>query len=226
MQHSQHPSLSSCTQASCRGLTAPGRAVLRAAAKAAWPAAAAVTVMAAAAGSADARSTNSSSSSSKHPPRVQAVLDWLSHNPMTVSSLAMQYDAEPTTPLPECIQGLSPADVVSSQQHASSDMAKVIAGLLYAACGGLDQAHNLVTPLCWGSWTPYAGTMRGCQPASPAILAAVQHKHTQSCTGRGITTAALPCCMCVWTLQPAHAGQPVANSPAAAEAAYVHAIGL
>lgn len=78
---------------------------------------------------------------------------------MTVSSLAMQYDAEPTTPLPECTQGLSPADVAPSSSSATSDMAKVIAGLLYAACGGLDHSHNLVTPLCWGSWTPYAGNV-------------------------------------------------------------------
>jgi hypothetical protein len=72
----------------------------------------------------------------------------------------MQYDAEPTTPLPDCIQGLSPADVVpksSSSDAAASHMARVIAGLLYVACGGLDIAHNLVTPLCWGSWTPYGG---------------------------------------------------------------------
>lgn len=153
--HFQHPPFS-CKGSSCSRGPLAGQSVFRAAAKAAWPTAAAWTVMAAAAGPADAKS----SSRSNHPPRVQAVLDWLAHNPMTVSSLAMQYDAEPTTPLPECIQGLSPADVVPAQQHASSEMAKVIAGLLYAACGGLDQAHNLVTPLCWGSWTPYAGNKR------------------------------------------------------------------
>lgn len=89
----------------------------------------------------------------------QAVLDYLQQHPMTVSSLAMQYDAEPTTTLPDCTQGLSPADVAPSSSSEPSHMAKVIAGLLYAACGGLDQAHNLVTPLCWGSWTPYAGKM-------------------------------------------------------------------
>jgi hypothetical protein len=88
---------------------------------------------------------------------LQAVLDYLRHNPMTVSSLAMQYDAEPTTPLPDCLQGLSPAAVAPSSSSATADMAKVIAGLLFAACGALDHSHNLVTPLCWGSWTPYAG---------------------------------------------------------------------
>lgn len=90
----------------------------------------------------------------------QAVLDHLQQQPMTVSSQAMQYDSEPTTQLPDCIQGLSPADVVprsSSSDAAASHMARVIAGLLYVACGGLDVAHNLVTPLCWGSWTPYGG---------------------------------------------------------------------
>lgn len=74
--------------------------------------------------------------------------------------------------LPDVIQGLTPQDVLpqpSSQQEpippdASSPCtteaqhhARVVAGLLYMACGGLDQAHNLVTPLCWGAPTPYAG---------------------------------------------------------------------
>lgn len=86
------------------------------------------------------------------------VLDYLDSHPTTVTSLPMQYDAEPTTPLPACVSGLQPADVVcDSSAAAGSHMARVIAGLLYVACGGLDAAHNLVTPLCWGSWTPYAG---------------------------------------------------------------------
>ena len=90
----------------------------------------------------------------------QAVLDYLQDNPMTVTSSAMQYDADPTTPLPACVLGLLPADVLpdsTSSSDARSHLARVIAGLLFAACGGLDQAHNLVTPLCWGSWTPYGG---------------------------------------------------------------------
>lgn len=57
----------------------------------------------------------------------------------------------------------------------ASDFAAVIAALLYLGCGALDQAHNLVTPLSWGSATSYAGP-------------------------------------------------PVANSPAASQAAYVHAM--
>ena len=88
---------------------------------------------------------------------LQGVLQHLKQHPVTVSSLAMQYDSEPTTPLPECVQGLKPIDVVANSNDSSSHMAVVIAGLLYAACGGLDHAHNLVTPLCWGSWTPYGG---------------------------------------------------------------------
>lgn len=90
------------------------------------------------------------------------VLEYLQSHPMTVTSLPMQYDADPIVPLPDCIAGLQPADVLPAGSSSSSStgrehMARVIAGLLYVACGGLDAAHNLVTPLCWGSWTPYAG---------------------------------------------------------------------
>ena len=93
----------------------------------------------------------------RNPQRVQQVLEYLEQHPMTVNSQPMQYDADPSTTLPECIQGLAAEDVVTDKAAAESHMARVIAGLLYAACGGLDQAHNLVTPLCWGSWTPYGG---------------------------------------------------------------------
>jgi hypothetical protein len=97
-----------------------------------------------------------------NPRSTLQVLDHLQSHPMTVTSLPMQYDADPTVQLPECIAGLQPADVLpngssSSSSTARKHMAQVIAGLLYVACGGLDAAHNLVTPLCWGSWTPYAG---------------------------------------------------------------------
>lgn len=78
---------------------------------------------------------------------------------MTVSSQAMQYDADPSTPLPDCISivNLTPENVMLAASSEPPHMARVIAGLLFAACGGLDVAHNLVTPLCWSSWTPYAG---------------------------------------------------------------------
>lgn len=102
----------------------------------------------------------------KRPERVQQVLRFLLQHPMTVTSTPMQYDAEPTVPLPAVIQGLSPADVLpgggnSSGGSTAAHMARVIAGLLYVAVGGLDAAHNLVTPLCWGSWTPYSGVCWG-----------------------------------------------------------------
>ncbi len=49
-------------------------------------------------------------------------------------------------------QALVRPPATEAQHHA-----RVVAGLLHVACGGLDQAHNLVTPLCWGAPTPYAG---------------------------------------------------------------------
>ncbi|EFJ48918.1 hypothetical protein VOLCADRAFT_117381 [Volvox carteri f. nagariensis] len=78
-----------------------------------------------------------------YPERVQAVLHYLEANPMRLQSIPM------------------PATAAAAAEH----YARVVAGLLYVACGGLDQAHNLVTPLCWGSPTPYGGPP---VPGSPA----------------------------------------------------------
>jgi hypothetical protein len=129
---------------------------------------------------------------------------------MAVTSASMQYDAEPTTPLPACIQGLTPADVLpqhsSSSSSSSSHMARVIAGLLFAACGGLDAAHNLVTPLCWGSWTAYAGQPIAGSPAAreAAHVHAIVHRQEGRCDGEfgsGFKNAVY-WCVRVWMLVP------------------------
>ncbi|KAI8467199.1 MAG: hypothetical protein J3K34DRAFT_44084 [Monoraphidium minutum] len=144
---------------------APSAARWRTAARAgALGAAASVVCMAAAPGAAHARAP-------KRLPRAQQVLDYLASHPMAAASQAMQYDAAPTTPLPACAAGLGPDDVLppppatKRDSAARQQYARVIAGVLYVAVGGLDQAHNLVTPLCWSSWTPYGGAPI---PGSPA----------------------------------------------------------
>lgn len=64
---------------------------------------------------------------------------------MTVTSQYMQYDASPSTQLPPCTAGLSPDDCLPPPGDATGDSdtrrhyARVIAGLLYVATGGLDQ---------------------------------------------------------------------------------------
>lgn len=71
---------------------------------------------------------------------------------MCVTSQMMQYDAAPSTPLPDCARGLTPDDVLPRAGRGGScggaggntgvrreHYARVIAALLYAAVGGLDQ---------------------------------------------------------------------------------------
>eukprot|EP00983_Pelagomonas_calceolata_P082111 1155816-Pelagomonas_calceolata.AAC.5 len=53
-------------------------------------------------------------------------------------------------------RGLTPNDVKPSPD-AHPHWAIVCTALLYAACGGLDHSHNLVTPLSWGAPTSYGG---------------------------------------------------------------------
>ncbi|GLC49681.1 hypothetical protein PLESTB_000275100 [Pleodorina starrii] len=108
-----------------------------------------------------------------YPERVQAVLDHLEANPMRLQSIPMIYEADCSSAhLPAAVQGLTPEDVMpppsqrrGADPQAAEHFARVVAGLLYVACGGLDQAHNLVTPLCWGAPTPYGGKPI---PGSPA----------------------------------------------------------
>ncbi len=92
-------------------------------------------------------------------PKVQQLLDYIKKHPMSLQSIPMEYEAQPYAPLPDVIQGLEAKDVLPAGSSAPSTqhMDAVVAGLLYVACGGLDQAHNLVTPLCWGSYTTYGG---------------------------------------------------------------------
>ncbi|GLI71328.1 hypothetical protein VaNZ11_016449 [Volvox africanus] len=109
-----------------------------------------------------------------YPERVLAILNYLEANPMRLQSIPMMYEADVSSGhLPAVIQGLTPADVMpppsqrrSTDAVAADHFARVVAGLLYVACGGLDQAHNLVTPLCWGAPTPYAGKPITGSPAA------------------------------------------------------------
>jgi hypothetical protein len=129
---------------------------------------------------------STASAASKRPRRVQQVLDHLAANPMLVSSIPMQYEAQPTAPLPACLQGLQPEDVVANcSTERKAHYARVILGLLHAACGGLDVAHNLVTPLCWGSWTSYAGAPISGSPAAAdaAYVHAIVHRQEGHCDG-------------------------------------------
>ncbi|GIL62505.1 hypothetical protein Vafri_16718 [Volvox africanus] len=111
---------------------------------------------------------------SVYPERVLAVLNYLEANPMRLQSIPMMYEADVSAGhLPAVIQGLTPADVMppasqrrSTDAAAADHFARVVTGLLYVACGGLDQAHNLITPLCWGAPTPYAGKPITGSPAA------------------------------------------------------------
>ncbi|GFR52205.1 hypothetical protein Agub_g14745, partial [Astrephomene gubernaculifera] len=97
----------------------------------------------------------------------------LQTHPMRLQSTPMMYDADVSSShLPAAVQGLAPADVMPPEAErrgadptAAEHYARVVAALLYVACGGLDQAHNLVTPLSWGAPTPFAGPPL---PGSPA----------------------------------------------------------
>lgn len=113
---------------------------------------------------------------------------------MTVTSQSMQYDAEPSTTLPDVACGLSPNDCrvtpASTSRHADC-----LCAALLAAVGGLDAAHNIVTPLSWGSFTSYAGKPVKCSPveaADASFCHAIIHRqegHADGEFGTGFSNA-------------------------------------
>jgi hypothetical protein len=69
----------------------------------------------------------------RRPPAVQRVLQHLQSHPMTVTSQLMQYDAAPSTPLPECLSSLTPADV-QLPGTKQPDYAAVLLAALQVSC--------------------------------------------------------------------------------------------
>lgn len=95
--------------------------------------------------------------------RVQEVLEYLSDHPINVESERMFY--QPTVELdssrlPNVIEGLTAEDVMLEQAKNSSINSKpvdkmqehsadVTVAMLYMACQGMDEAHNIVLPYSW-----------------------------------------------------------------------------
>lgn len=89
--------------------------------------------------------------------------------------------------LPDVVEGLKAEDVIlldkpkldagrvnSSKPVTSQDlhMADVTAAMLYLACGGMDESHNLVLPYSWPSETEMSG---------PPILSSPAIKESEYC---------------------------------------------
>jgi len=104
--------------------------------------------------------------------RVQDILEYVQKNPISIKSERMFY--VPTSELdskrlPEVVEGLDTVDVLierKSQENrinvapigkAEEHMAEVAVAMLYFACGGMDESHNLVLPYSWPSPTHMSG---------------------------------------------------------------------
>jgi len=120
----------------------------------------------------------------KHTEKAKKILEYQANNPMKLESRPMIYDSDPPTPLPDVCVGLTPNDVKPSPD-AHPHWAIVCTALLYAACGGLDHSHNLVTPLSWGAPTSYGGPpIRGSPAAKEAAYVhAITHRMEGLCDG-------------------------------------------
>jgi len=113
--------------------------------------------------------------------RVKDVLEYVGKNPINIKSEAMFYC--PTSELdskrlPDVVEGLESEDVLLERKSegnriniaplnkAQEHMAEVTAAMLYFACGGMDESHNIVLPYSWPKPTTLSGEpIKG----SPAI---------------------------------------------------------
>jgi hypothetical protein len=106
----------------------------------------------------------------RHNARVAQLLAHIQAHPMAgLAGIPMGYEREPyAEQLAQLLRGLRPEDVLPRGRAAprTQHMGAVVAALLYLAGGGLDQAHNLVTPLCWGSHTAYGGAPIAGSPSA------------------------------------------------------------
>lgn len=98
---------------------------------------------------------------------IDAVLQLVEKSGVPVRNQVMEYKAEPSrSPLATCgIPELAPGGTKATQllvaglraKGADADKAEVAAAVLCLMLGGLDEAHNLVTPHCWATPTTFSG---------------------------------------------------------------------
>mmetsp|Transcript_19778 Transcript_19778/g.54941 ORF Transcript_19778/g.54941 Transcript_19778/m.54941 type:complete len:225 (+) Transcript_19778:101-775(+) len=102
------------------------------------------------------------------PTRVWQVVQAMEQSPPKLRGVPMQY--LPTAKLqcskfPDVIQGLKPEDC--SFDGKDNHHARVVCSLCYLAFDGVDEAHNLVTPLSWGGYTEFSGPPVSSSAAAP-----------------------------------------------------------
>lgn len=104
--------------------------------------------------------------------KVVDILQYVQEHPLHVKGEKMFY--QPTNRLdsrrlPDVIETLAPEDVIVEQAPTEArinkapltkkqmHMAEVTTAMLYFACGGMDEAHNMVLPYSWPSESPISG---------------------------------------------------------------------
>jgi len=113
--------------------------------------------------------------------RVGEVLAYLEDHPINVRSQKMYYVATKEldqSRLPDVVEGLTSDDVVLDKQKTGGrintdpknkgeeHMADVTTAMLFLACGGLDESHNLVLPYSWPHDTDFGGAAIEASPAA------------------------------------------------------------
>ena len=117
------------------------------------------------------KETNKSIEENKYPERMQDVFNYLESKPFSIIGQQMQYKrtdklSNKNRDLTEIYDKLETLDFDTSNKTSSLHHAQVTRGLLYLSMNGIDECHNLVTPLSWSSYTSFGGKYIDNSPAN------------------------------------------------------------
>eukprot|EP00164_Ancoracysta_twista_P012794 GFYU01020182.1.p1 GENE.GFYU01020182.1~~GFYU01020182.1.p1 ORF type:complete len:239 (+),score=43.04 GFYU01020182.1:159-875(+) len=123
----------------------------------------------------------------------QAVCQHVTHNHMPLEGSVMHYtttDSLPAGRLHDLAEKVATfdvdADCTSEMSWGKQHSAKALRGLLYLACNGLDEAHNIITPYSWPSKTPFGGDPIHCEDGAMAATACYIHGMVHRREGQNI----------------------------------------
>jgi hypothetical protein len=139
----------------------------------------------------------------RYPDRVEEVLAFLEAHPFSMHGQKMLYldlDQLDSMRLPDVVEGLKGEELISVKYEsqtitplnpgsilAKEHMADVTAAMMFLACGGLDEAHDLVLPYSWPMATPFGGPpVKDSEAANDAEYChSLVHRHEGQHFGEG-----------------------------------------
>eukprot|EP00026_Physarum_polycephalum_P018279 Phypoly_transcript_19809.p1 GENE.Phypoly_transcript_19809~~Phypoly_transcript_19809.p1 ORF type:complete len:217 (+),score=21.88 Phypoly_transcript_19809:52-702(+) len=92
-----------------------------------------------------------------HKERVDEIVSHIQQHPIKLDGVQMYYKKISDLPAGRISMEIAEKIETLDLDSKNKDMEKVVLGLLYLGCGGVDEAHDIVTPYSWSSPTSFSG---------------------------------------------------------------------